>query len=97
MNLPTREEAKEFIRKIEIIQKVKNSISSDNSDNSEWLEIIKAYANGSLIEAKTEGEIEKILCETELVMPNGETKYKFGDMMGGDESRRLAHALVGKV
>jgi len=72
MNLPTREEAKEAMKNL------------DSLDDLNALIILNAYASGTLIEARTEGEIYSIIHSKFL----GLTIY---------DEKKLVHALVGKV
>ena len=86
MNLPTREEAKELIDKLSrdrVI--VKDVFTLEERDVLHCaLKVLNAYSSGTLIEARTEGEIYSIIHSKFL----GLTIY---------DEKKLAHALVGKV
>jgi hypothetical protein len=81
MNLPTREEAKQIVE----ANKVAHYCLPGNI-----VTILEAYSSGSLIEARTEGEIIDFL---------DSWGYRQGNLLkcNDDDFRKIAHALVGKV
>jgi hypothetical protein len=110
MNLPTREEAKAAIENIKLaisdthtgrIQNIRVSVQVA-------LKILEAYSSGSLIEARTEGEIGKLIETIKEVKALISCQF-YGDGTICNISRlyaenivkildeALARALVGKV
>jgi hypothetical protein len=85
MNLPTREEAREALAWFEPNLEENIGLTPDHIHSIEvFKKIALAYTSGSLIEARTEGEIFNIL------------HSKFLGLTIDDENK-IAHALVGKV
>jgi RecB family endonuclease NucS len=95
MNLPTREEAKEASEAISLTVSDSHTgrILNIRFHVQTALKILSAYSSGSLIEARTEGEIEKVIRE------NVDTLHTISDFPHdyNVSVKQLAHALVGKV
>lgn len=96
--LPTREEVKNIVKDDkqywnELSVKEINIITS----------VVNAYVSGTLIEARTEGEIAKIIFNFQhkdsALIPQRfcGTQWDTANECEKIEAKRLAHALVGKV
>jgi len=110
MNLPTREEAKEAMAWFEPNLEENIGLTPDHIRSIEiFKKIALAYSSDSLIEARTEGEIEKVLinlAEKQLqavirtVDKKGLMNTDWSDIEsegGSLDFKTIAHALVGKV
>jgi len=103
--LPTREEAKEGLKVLEdwfnaiSVPKLTKVLGKEyNRRNvlSDVIEVYKLYISGSLIEARTEGEIWKVFAK-QFGCKSDKEDCSFNKCTVYARCNNLAHALVGKV